>query len=126
MEIKIDIDSAIPVYEQIVCQVEQHVLNGALSAGFSMPAIRQLANDLALNHNTVAKAYKQLENQHVIITAGRRGAFIHEKAIDYITQNHSQNAQFQLDELISSLMAKGIDKANIRDLLNNKVVELKE
>ncbi len=126
MEIEIDIASPVPVYEQIVYQVEQHVLNGVLTAGSSMPAIRQLAGDLELNHNTVAKAYKQLESQHVIITAGRRGAFIHQKAIEYIAQNQSQHAQFQLDELVSSLLAKGIHKVNIRDLLKKQIIQLKE
>ncbi len=126
MDIEIDIDSPMPVYEQLTQQVIQGVLRGTLSAGDAMPSIRQLASDLELNHNTVAKAYKQLESQHVLLTAGRKGTFIHDKAAMQITQNNSQGAQFQLDELVTSFTAKGMSASDIRVLLTKQLQKLKE
>jgi len=125
MDIEIDIDSPIPVYEQLTQQIIQGVLGGTLSAGDAIPSIRQLASDLDLNHNTVAKAYKQLESQHVLLTAGRRGTFIHEKAATQITKNNSQGAEFQLDELVASLTAKGMSASDIRALLEKQLQKLK-
>ena len=123
MDIEINTDSSVPVYEQLVQQVTQGVLGGTLSAGDSMPSIRQLANDLELNHNTVAKAYKQLENQRVLLTAGRKGTFIHEKAARQIVQNNSQCAKFQLEELVNSFIEKGMNAADIGELLTNQLQE---
>ena len=125
MDIEIDSDSPIPVYEQLTQQIIQGVLGGTLSAGDAMPSIRQLASDLELNHNTVAKAYKQLETQHVLLTAGRRGTFIHDKAAMQITKNNSQGAEFQLDELVASFTAKGMSASDIRALLEKELLKLK-
>lgn len=126
MEIEIDTNNILPVYEQIVQQVTRGVLSGRLTAGYRMPSVRQLASDLMLNPNTVAKAYRQLESQHVLLTAGRRGSFIHNKAVIHIAQNHSQDAQFQLDQLLTSFRVRGIPKADIYALLNQQLTQLEE
>jgi GntR family transcriptional regulator len=123
---EINIDSPLPVYEQITQQVIQAILGGTLSAGDSLPPIRQLASDLDLNPNTVAKAYKQLETQRVIFTAGRKGAFIHQNAQEYIAENNNQDAQFQLDTLLASLKAKGMNKHDVCELLEKKLNHLRE
>lgn len=125
MDIEIDVDSPIPVYEQLAHQIIQGVLGGTLSAGDAMPSIRQLASDLELNPNTVAKAYKQLESQHVLLTAGRRGTFVHEKAAMEITKNNSHSAEFQLGELVASFTAKGMSDPDIRALLEKQLQKLK-
>ncbi len=118
---EINVDSPVPAYEQIVQQISQSVLDGSLAGGDSLPAIRQLAWDLELNQNTVAKAYKKLENQRVIITAGRNGTFIHKQAARYIVQRNSEDAQYQLEELVSSFESKGMSKADIYALLETQL-----
>ena len=118
---EIDIDSPVPAYDQIVQQIKQGILDGTLSAGNSLPAIRQLANDLELNPNTVAKAYKLLEIQRVIRTAGRKGTFVEKNAAQYIERNTSQEAQYQLDELVTSFQNNGMSIAGICGLLENQL-----
>lgn len=118
---EIDVDSPVPAYEQIVRQISQSVLDGTLAVGNSLPSIRQLAGDLQLNQNTVAKAYKKLESQRVLVTAGRNGSFIRRDAARYIVQNQSQDAQFQLEELVASFENKGMSKAEIYTLLKNQL-----
>ncbi len=124
MEIEIDMNNILPVYEQIVQQVTQGILRGTLPPGHSLPSIRQLASDLGLNHNTVARAYKLLESRHIIQTAGRRGTFVHKKAAQHIARNNNQNAQLLLDELVTEFRAAGIAKSDIHALLHKQLNQL--
>ena len=66
MEIVIDTSDSVPVFAQLIDQIKKAVLSGELSSGAALPSIRQLANDMGLNHNTVAKAYRLLERDAVI------------------------------------------------------------
>jgi|SRR5580658_1662358 GntR family transcriptional regulator len=99
MDLEIDVSSPEPVYEQIVRQIEHGVQAGLLSASEALPSIRQLALDLDLNHNTVARAYKLLENNRVIRTAGRKGTFVRDDATTHIDGRNGREAVFRLDEL---------------------------
>jgi GntR family transcriptional regulator len=72
MKISIDLDDPAPPFAQLVAQVKAAVQSGRLRPGEPLPSIRQLANDLALNLKTVAKAYRLLERDAVIQT--RTGA----------------------------------------------------
>ncbi|MCP4727839.1 MAG: GntR family transcriptional regulator, partial [bacterium] len=80
MEILINTSDTVPVFTQLIDQIKKAVLCGELKPGAALPSIRQLANDLELNHNTVAKAYRILERDSVIETRGYRGTFIHPDA----------------------------------------------
>ena len=89
MEIVIDIDDSIPTFAQpwvgddvteAVEQIKRAVLSGKIGPGDALPSIRQLANDLELDRNTVAKAYGLLERDSVIQIEGYRGTFVHPDA----------------------------------------------
>ncbi|PCI64796.1 MAG: GntR family transcriptional regulator [Kordiimonadales bacterium] len=126
MEIEIDTESITPVYEQIAQQVKAAVLNGTLPVGTSMPVIRQLARDLAVNHNTVAKAYRLLELQRVTQSAGRNGTRIHDRARMNILHNNTEDARYKLDELLNSFEEKGMSASDIRALLETQIMHLKK
>ena len=74
----IDVDSAsgTPPYEQIRSQLAAHVDTGALQPGDRLPTVRRLAEDLGVATNTVARAYRELEQSGVIETRGRGGSFV--------------------------------------------------
>ena len=74
--IEVDASSTVPPYEQVRTQVAHQVAIGALPAGTRLPTVRQLAADLGLAANTVARAYRELEADGVIATHGRRGTFV--------------------------------------------------
>lgn len=76
MILRIDPDSPIPPYEQIRSQIASMIASGVLEDGMRLPPIRQLADDLALAGGTVARAYRELEEQGVIVTRGRHGTFV--------------------------------------------------
>ena len=74
--ITIDTTAAEPAYEQVKTQITAQAASGALAAGTRLPPVRQLAEELGLAANTVAKAYRELEQAGVIETRGRAGSFI--------------------------------------------------
>ena len=76
MSIVIDTSSATPPYEQLRSQIAAQVADGRLPAGTKLATVRQMAADLGLAANTVAKAYRELEADGVIETHGRRGTFV--------------------------------------------------
>jgi DNA-binding transcriptional regulator YhcF (GntR family) len=83
-----------PPYQQIRLQILTAVAAGTLAAGARLPTIRQLADDLDLAANTVARAYRELEADGAIESRGRRGTFVRDAAI-----NTSATRSQQLDAL---------------------------
>ena len=72
----VDASSGGPIYVQIVEQIKRFVALGVLGAGEQLPTVKQLALDLTVNPNTVARAYRELERDAVIETAVGRGSFV--------------------------------------------------
>ena len=81
MDLQIDATSSVPPFEQLRSAVARQVAEGGLPAGTRLPTVRQLATDLGLAANTVARAYKELEADHVVETQGRRGTFVRSAAL---------------------------------------------
>lgn len=73
-----DFKSSVPIYEQIIAQAKEYVLKGYLSLNDPLPSIRKLAVMIDVNPNTVAKAYNELERQHIIVTIRGKGTFVSE------------------------------------------------
>ena len=82
----IDLSSRLAIYEQIVQQVEVGILKGLLKPEEQLPSVRSLSLELALNPNTVSKAYTELERRGIICTAVGKGCFISKDAYSIISQ----------------------------------------
>ena len=78
--IVIDYQDRRPIYEQIVEKFQMLILKGVLEQGEQMPSVRKLAMDLAINPNTIQKAYSMLEQQGYIYPVNGRGNFVSDKA----------------------------------------------
>lgn len=76
MKIRLDPDLTVPVFEQIVDEVVLAVRAGRVVPGEKLPSVRQLADDLGLAVNTVAKAYRRLEEEGHVETRGRGGTVV--------------------------------------------------
>lgn len=72
----ISADSPVPPYEQVRAQLAQQILDQKLVVGTRLPTVRRLAADLGLATNTVARAYRELEEAGLIETRGRAGTFV--------------------------------------------------
>ena len=72
----VDPHSGVPIYLQLIEQVKRSVALGVLAPGEQLPTVKQLALDLTINPNTVARVYRELERDGVIETSPGRGSFI--------------------------------------------------
>jgi GntR family transcriptional regulator len=119
MEISVLTTSPEPVYEQIVRQIQDRVATGELKPGTPLPTVRQLAGDLQLNRNTVARAYKQLEDRGVILTAGRKGTFVRDDASSEVERIKANRAERSVRQLVSGLISDGLSRAEIETLFRD-------
>ena len=103
--INVDTSSSEPPYEQVRRQVAAHVASGELAAGQKLPTVRQLATDLGLSNNTVARAYRELEAGGVIATHGRKGTFVSSTLLDQVKagQSDAQDAAAEYAALARKL-----------------------
>lgn len=69
-------DSPVPPYEQLRAQIITMVASGVLATGSRLPPIRQLAGDLGIASGTVARAYRELERDGVVVSRGRHGTYV--------------------------------------------------
>lgn len=81
---RIDVMSRIPIYEQLVQQVESYVLNGILTKGEKLPSVRSLSLQLSVNPNTIQKAMTELDRRGIAQSVPGRGCFIAEDALDHL------------------------------------------
>ena len=80
MKIEVDLTDHVPIYIQLMNQVKHMIATGELQPGDQLPTVRQLAADLRINFNTVARAYRLLDEESIISTQHGRGTFILEPA----------------------------------------------
>ena len=121
----VDVMSRVPVYEQIIKQVEEQVLTGILKEGDKLPSVRALSVKLSINPNTIQKAYTELDRRQLIITVPGKGSFISEKAIEVVGAN-SREKMTELNKIIRELALAGVTKEeiinNIEEVFNNTEV----
>jgi DNA-binding transcriptional regulator YhcF (GntR family) len=111
--IDLDSTSGTPPYEQIRSQVADQVAGGALQPGHRLPTVRRLAEDLGLAANTVARAYRELEQSGVIETRGRAGSFV---TGDQVTRKAKAAAVAYLSETSALGLSAPEALALVRDL----------
>lgn len=118
LEIIINIDDETPLFTQLIVQIKAAVVSEKIKVGIPLPSIRQLANDLEINHKTVAKAYRILERDGVIETKGYRGTFIHPNAIANCANDMNQAVNKLLKETLEQLKELGATDSEIRIAFN--------
>ena len=118
IDIVVDMNAPEPVYDQIVKQIREGIMTGRLRPGASLPPVRQLAGDLMLNRNTVARAYKILEEQGVILTAGRKGTFVRHDATREVDRLKASHAERAMGRVVERLIGDGFSRDEIADVFN--------
>ena len=113
-EFELDARSGVPVYRQIIDQVLGGIAAGGLKAGDQLPTVRQLAVDLAINPNTVVRAYRELEIREVLATQQGTGTFITEKK----PQSDELERRRRVAQLGGELLARaGAEGITLQELL---------
>ena len=108
--------SGVPIYLQLMEQVRHAIETGALRPGEQLPSIRPLAEELVVNPNTIAKAYRELEHEGVIELRQGAGAFISEKAPSKKDAEKFRAAQTDVAATIAKLRTRGVADDEIRRL----------
>jgi GntR family transcriptional regulator len=113
--------SGIPLYLQLMEQVKHAVETGALREGDQLPTIRRLAEDLVMNPNTVARAYRELEHEGVLEVKHGSGAFIKGSAADRSRLIHK--AQAVMQSTVGRLQLLGLTEDELRRIFENELAQ---
>ena len=117
MIIKPNPSLGVPIYLQLVEQVKHAIETGALRSGDQLPGIRPLAEELVINANTVAKAYRELEREGVVELKHGAGAFVADTARTRAGGAEKfRGAQPLVAETVDQLRARGLSDEEIRRL----------
>ncbi len=115
---QLDLKSRKPLYEQIIDQYKYLIVNSVLKPDEKIPSVRELAQILTINPNTIQKAYKELENQGYIYSTKGIGSFVSAKEETIIDQKKVDIIAKQLEQKVWELHYLGVDTASIEEILD--------
>jgi len=122
LNLQIDFRSGLPIYTQIVNQVQAQVVSGSLKPGDQLPTVRALAEDLRVNFNTVARAYRLLDEERIISTQQGRGTYITEipppKASERLRK---EMLEALAERYISEAMRLDFSKSEIKQMVSDQI-----
>ena len=107
-----------PIYEQIQSELRRLMLTGALPPGSRLPSVRELAGQLAINPNTIQRAYRELENAGYILSVAGKGSFVAQ--LDALTLHERQEATRVFLDAAARLRALGLDDDALAQLLQRE------
>src|SRR5579864_867406 len=115
----VDPHTGVPIYVQLIEQVKRSVALGVLAPGERLPTVKQLAMDLTINPNTVARAYRELERDGVIETSVGRGSFVSQTgAGDRAAAAIIDVASSSVDAAVREAKSMGLKRTHLRELFN--------
>ncbi len=107
MNIYIISDSSLPLYEQIINQIKEQVLQGKIEQGSALPSIRMMAKELKVSIITVKRAYEELETEGFIETVPGKGTYVSMKNRERLRELQINQVEEQIENIVS--VAKSID-----------------
>lgn len=127
MHIQLDFRSGQPIYLQIVEQIRQMVERGELKPGDQLPTVRQLATDLRVNFNTIARAYRLLDEAGLISTQHGRGTYVWEApSTEFLQRLHWQGLEDLVQHCLQEAKRQGYTTVEIQQAFEQQVMTLKE
>ncbi|MCA9137220.1 MAG: GntR family transcriptional regulator [Planctomycetales bacterium] len=122
MFFSIDADGDIPIYEQLVRQVKLAVADGILVGGQMLPSVRQLASELAINSNTIARAYQELQADHVVESLRGRGMVVRRDAVKRCTKARNSLVADGVRRALADAISGGMSIDELRELFEAELV----
>jgi GntR family transcriptional regulator len=120
--LQIDFRSGLPIYTQIVNQVQSQIATGMLTPGDQLPTVRALAEELRVNFNTVARAYRILDEARIISTQQGRGTYITEIPPPAINEKlRRETLEALTQKFISEAMRLEFSKSEIRQMVSDQI-----
>ncbi len=116
MLLRIDSTNGVPLYLQIAKEVKHSIAIGSLKAGEQLPSVREIALQITVNPNTVAKAYRELEARGIVETRRGTGTFVSEKTVELSKRERRS--------LVADLIDKALDEAKHLQMDENELARL--
>ena len=120
---RLEMQSGVPVYRQVIDQVLGGIAAGTLSAGDQLPTVRQVAVDLSINPNTVVRAYRELEIRGVLETQQGTGTFISRQKVKHDEVERQRGLSLLVNEFVSRAGAAGFTIEELLEQLNDRSAE---
>jgi GntR family transcriptional regulator len=117
IDFRLDVASGVPPYLQIVRQVEDALRLGYLQPGDQLPRVKDVVADLAINPNTVLKAYRELEQKGLVVGRPGQGTFV-EATMDVVPLADRAAFRQRLRRWMSDALAAGLDEDSITAIFN--------
>lgn len=115
--ISIDYRSRMPIYEQLIEAFKLQIMKGVLKQDEQLPSVRQLAQELTINPNTIQKAYRELEREGFTYSIPGKGSFV-QQIEDTINKERVTMLKIELEKLVEELMFLGMSKEEIISTIN--------
>ena len=127
LTLQLDFHSGLPIYTQIVNQIQSQLANGILKPGDQLPTVRALASELRVNFNTVARAYRMLDEVRIISTQQGRGTFITEKPPPEVSEKLRHESLSALtNRFITEALRLGFSEREVSQMVRDSLKSWKE
>ena len=125
MNLKVDLHSGVPIYTQIVDRVKHMIATSELKPGDQLPTVRQLAQDLRVNLNTVARAYTILNDAGIISTQQGRGTYVRDRPDERaLSRMRADNLSSMIQRAVVEALSLGYKPAEIRASFDDAIRQL--
>ena len=118
IKIIISNNGARPIYEQILTQIKEQIINGTLTANEPLPSIRNLAKDLRISVITTKRAYDELEKDGFIYTIPAKGCFVSERNNELIKEENLKKVESLISEAVSLSKMCNLSKEDLLNLID--------
>lgn len=127
LTLQLDFHSGFPIYTQIVNQIQSQLANGILKPGDQLPTVRALASEIRVNFNTVARAYRILDEARIISTQQGRGTYIIEIPPPEVTEKLRQDSLSELTKrYVGEAFRLGFSEREISQMVKDTLKSWKE
>jgi GntR family transcriptional regulator len=123
MFFQIDFGDTLPIYDQVVRQIKFVIAGGILKEGELAPSVRELARELTINPNTVARAYRRLQDEGILASVRGTGLAVAAAASDRCRQERVELIRSRLEQVLAEARQSRIDPGELRDLVEQQLGE---
>jgi len=123
MQLSIEPNNGIPIYEQIVRQVKYAVAEGVLVPGEMIPSVRELSRELTVNPNTVQRAVQQLQSEQILEPLRGRGLMVCTGAKRQCVSDRQNVLREQLEATVAEAVQSGLDPDRLRELFDRALTQ---
>jgi GntR family transcriptional regulator len=120
MQVRISDQDGVPIYVQLINQIKYLVCSGRLQTGEQLPPVRKLAEQLLINPNTVARAYRELESAGIVTSRQGSGVFVAEGISPLARREQDRILQARIDTLLTEARQLGVDVETLIRLVRQR------